>query len=146
MCIRDRCTTTGPSGIALDGATIAYTGAGSGSTVTAGGGLYTLSGLAGGNYTVTPSKARRLVTQAGITTTDVLAIQRHFLGIGTPLSGCRLVAADCAAPGGITTGDVIACQRFFLQLSTGLGNVGIYNFSPVTRTYTPVSYTHLRAH
>src|SRR5678815_301659 len=133
-----QCTTAGPSGIALDGATIAYTGAGSGSTVTAGGGLYTLSGLAGGNYTVTPSKARRLVSQPGINTTDVIAIQRHFLNIGTPLSGCRLTAGDCAAPGEITTAHVIACQRFFLQLTSGLGNVGIYQFSPVNRTYTPL--------
>jgi len=130
-----QCNTTGPSGIPLDGATVAYAGAGSGSTVTAGGGLYTLSGLAAGTYTVTPSKAARPPGSAGITTTDVIAIQRHFLGLGAPLTGCRLTAADCAAPVGITTGDVIACQRYFLTLTTGVGNVGRYSFSPASRTY-----------
>src|SRR5678815_1037427 len=134
-----QCNTTGPSGILLDGATMTRTGASSGSTVTAGGGLYSFSGLAGGNYTVTPSKANRPPGSAGINTTDVIAIQRHFLLLGTPLSGCRLLAADCAAPVGITTGDVIATQRFFLVLSTGIGNVGRYSFTPANRTYTPLA-------
>jgi len=93
----------------------------------------------GGNYTVTPSKANRPPGSAGINTTDVIAIQRHFLILGVPLSGCRLVAADCASPVGITTGDVIAAQRYFLVLTTGIGNVGRYQFSPTSRTYTPLS-------
>ena len=66
-------------------------------------------------------------------------MQRHFLLIGMPLSGCRLTAADCASPVGITTADVIAIQRYFLALSTGIGNVGKYSFAPANLTYTPLS-------
>jgi hypothetical protein len=65
----------------------------------------------------------------------VIAVQRHFLLISL-LSGCRLTAADCAAPSGITTADVIAIQRYFLVLSTGIGNVGKYSFTPANRAYT----------
>ena len=117
------------------------TGSASGSTTTAGGGLYSFSGLVAGNYTVTPSKAARPAGSAGINTTDVVAIQRHFLLLGTPLSGCRLTAADCATPVGITTGDVIATQRYFLSYTTGIGNVGKYQFNPPSRSYTPLSST-----
>src|SRR5207247_11165657 len=72
----------------------------------------------------------------GIDTVDAVAIQRHFLSLGPPLSGCRLMAADCANPVGITNADVIATQRFFLGFSTGIGNVGQYNFTPVNRSYS----------
>src|SRR5262249_28165917 len=76
---------------------------------------------------------------AGITTVDVVAIQRHFLGIGAPLSGCRLTAADVNNSSTIDTVDVIATQRFFLGLSTGLANVGKSQFSPVNLTYSGTS-------
>jgi len=115
------------------------TGTSTGSTTTDASGNYSLSGLLGGNYTITPSKAARPPGSAGINTTDVVAIQRHFLIIGTPLSGCRLTAADCAAPAGITTADVIAVQRFFLLFTNGIGNVGKYQFSPASRAYAPLN-------
>jgi hypothetical protein len=115
------------------------TGTTGGSTTTDGSGNYTLSGFAGGNYTVTPTKAARAPGSSGINTTDVIAIQRHFLVLGTPLTGCRLAAADVNASGTITTTDVIATQRFFLALTTGTANVGKYQFNPVSRSYSPLT-------
>jgi hypothetical protein len=91
---------------------------------------------AGGNYTVTPSKAALTPGSSGIDTVDIVAIQRHFLNIGTPLSGCRLTAADVNADSMIDTVDVIAVQRFFLTLSSGIGNVGRYQFNPPNRSYS----------
>jgi hypothetical protein len=87
---------------------------------------------------VTPSKAARSPGSSGIDTVDVVAIQRHFLNIGTPLSGCRLTAADVNNSGGVDTVDVIAVQRFFLTLSTGIANVGKYQFNPANRAYPGV--------
>ena len=69
---------------------------------------------------------------------DVIATQRHFLNLGTPLSGCRLTSADVNGDTVINTVDVIAIQRFFLGLSTGVANVGKYQFTPVNRTYTGI--------
>ena len=88
---------------------------------------------------MTPSKAALPPASAGITTVDVVAIQRHFLNIGTLLSGCRLTAADVNNSSSIDTVDVIAIQRFFLSFSSGTANVGKYQFSPSNRTYTGVS-------
>jgi hypothetical protein len=117
-------------------ATLTLTGDASGSTVSNGSGNYTLASIpSGGNYTVTPSKAALTPGSTGIDTVDVVAIQRHFLVLGVPLSGCRLTAADVNGLAGVDTVDVIATQRFFLEFSTGIANVGKYNFSPANRTY-----------
>ena len=105
-----------------------------------GSGNYTFSGLiAGGNYTVTPSKAGLVPGSVGIDTIDVIGIQRHFLNLGTPLSGCRLTAADVNADTFVDTVDVIATQRFFLGLSTGIGNTGKYQFNPASRNYPGIA-------
>ena len=84
---------------------------------------------------MTPSKAPRPPASSGITTVDVIATQRHYLNIGTPLSGCALTAANVNGLNGVDTSDVIGIQRFFLGLSTGIANVGKYKFTPANRTY-----------
>ena len=85
--------------------------------------------------TVVPSMAARTPGSQGINTIDVVAVQRHFLIIGPPLSGCRLAAADVNGDSSIDTIDVVAIQRFFLGFSTGTANVGKYQFSPPSRCY-----------
>jgi len=113
------------------------TGSAFGSVLTDASGNYALQVPSGGigGYTVTPSKAARTPGSPNINTVDVIATQRHFLNLGTPLSGCRLTAADVNGDTSVNTVDVIAIQRFFLGLSTGIANVGKYKFIPVSRTY-----------
>jgi len=120
--------------------TLTLTGSASGSTLSDGSGNYLFSSLAsGGSYTVTPTKAALSPGAGGINTIDVIATQRHFLILGTPLSGCQLTAADVNGLSGVNTIDVIAIQRFFLGLSTGISNVGKYQFSPASRSYAPLT-------
>jgi hypothetical protein len=115
------------------------TGTTSGSTLTDASGNYSFTGLpSGGNYTVTPTKAARVPGSPNINTVDVIATQRHFLNLGTPLTGCRRTAADVNGDTAINTVDVIAIQRFFLSLSTGIANTGKYQFTPANRTYTGI--------
>jgi len=119
--------------------TLTVTGSGSGSTLSDGSGNYTLSSLpSGGSYTVTPNKAALAPGATGINTVDVVATQRHFLNVGTPLSGCALTAADVDLSGSVDTVDVIAIQRFFLGRTSGLANTGKYLFSPTSRSYPTV--------
>jgi hypothetical protein len=125
-----------PSLNPVPGVTLTLTGDTGGSTLSNGSGNYTFSSLpSGGNYTVTPTKAALSAGAAGINTVDVVAIQRHFLILGTPLSGCGLTAANVNGDGSVNTVDVVAVQRFFLSLSTGIANVGNYQFTPVIRSY-----------
>jgi hypothetical protein len=119
--------------------TVTLTGSSSGLTLSNSSGNYQFSSLpSGGNYTVTPSKSTRLPGSAGIDTVDVVATQRHFLNLGTPLSGCRLTAADVNGDSAVNTIDVVAIQRFFLGSSTGIANVGKYQFIPASRNYPGV--------
>ena len=120
--------------------TLTLTGTQSSTTLTDSNGNYVFSSLqSGGTYTVTPSKASLLPGSAAINTIDVVAIQRHFLVIGSPLTGCRLTAADVDRNTLINTVDVVAVQRFFLGLTTGTANTGKYNFAPTSRNYLAVT-------
>ena len=117
-------------------ATLTLTGSASDSTLSDSSGNYQFSSLeAGGSYIVTPTKSALTPGSTGINTVDVIAMQRHFLNLGTPLSGCRLTAADVNGDTVINTVDVIAIQRFFLGLSTGIANTGKYQFTPANRSY-----------
>jgi hypothetical protein len=78
-----------------------------------------------------------------INTTDVLAIQRHFLGVVIIPTGCRLSAADANVNGSINTQDVIATQRFFLAFTSGIGSVGQYKFTPSSRSYSSIGSPQL---
>jgi hypothetical protein len=119
--------------------TLTLTGSGSGSTLSDGSGNYAFPLLAaGGSYTVTPTKAALAPGSGGINTVDVVATQRHFLNLGTPLSGCKLTAADVNGDASVNTVDVIAIQRFFLGQVTGIANTGKYQFNPANRTYPGV--------
>jgi len=119
--------------------TLTLTGDTTGSTSTDSSGNYIFSPLPpGGNYTVTPTKASLVPGNQAINTVDLVAIQRHFLLVGPPLSGCRLAAADINADSAINTIDLVAIQRFFLFQTTGIANVGKYQFTPVTRSYPGV--------
>ena len=118
--------------------TMTLSGGANRSTTTDTSGNYYFLGLTTGlNYTVTPSRSGR--ASFGINTVDVIAVQRHFLNVGTPLSGCRLQAADVNGDTAVTTVDVIAIQRFFLGLSTGIANTGVYTFTPPSRSYMSLS-------
>ena len=118
--------------------TLTLTGGASGSTSSDSSGNYLFSGLpSGGTYTVTPSKAPLAPGSSGINTVDVIAVQQHFLGV-TPLTGCRLAAADVNGDGRVDNIDVTAINRFYLGHSTGIGNTGTYKFIPISRTYTGV--------
>jgi len=82
-----RCTTAGPSGIALAGVTMALTSTGqSTSTTTDSCSNYFLSGFSCEPITVTLSKAALTPGFAGIDTVDVIAIQRHSSLSGLPLA------------------------------------------------------------
>jgi hypothetical protein len=101
-------------------------------------GNYSFTVPSGGSYTVTPTKADRTPGSSGINTLDVITVQKHFLGTVIIPPGCRLTAANVTPPAAINTLDAIAIQHFFLQ-ATGFGNVGKYQFTPVNRTYSPLT-------
>lgn len=119
---------------------LSLTGAATVSTTTDPSGNYQFSSLpSGGSYVVSVTRPAQAPGSTGINTVDVVAVQRHILVIGTPLSGCRLAAADVNEDTAINTVDVIAIQRFILGLTTGIANVGKYQFNPSSRAYPGIT-------
>ena len=98
-------------------------------------GNYSFTVLIPGSYTITPTRTPLPAGSGGIATADVLAANRHYLGL-TPLPpGCRLAAAEVTGDSIVNTQDVIAIQRFFLGRTFGTGNVGHFAFIPASRAY-----------
>ena len=115
--------------------TLTLTGDAAGTTLSDNSGNYQFSTLpVGASYTVTPAKAPVGSAAPGIDTIDVIAVQRHYLGI-VYLAGCRSLAADVNGDSNIDTLDVIAIQRFAVGFAIGTSNVGEYGFSPSARSY-----------
>lgn len=129
-----------PNANPVPGVVMTLSGSTSTSTSTNDSGNYAFNSVpSGGSYTVMPSKPALTAGAAGINTTDVVAVQRHFLNITALPPDCRLTAADVNGDASINTIDVIAIQRFFLGLSTGTANTGKYSFTPASRSYPSVS-------
>ena len=82
-------------------------------------GAYTFSALAaGGNYVITPAKDT--ADRNGVNGSDLVAIQRHILGIA-PLAGAyKRIAADANYSNSINGSDLVAIQRLILQLDPAL--------------------------
>jgi hypothetical protein len=128
-----------PSPGPVPNVTLTLTGSASGSTLSDGSGNYQLSSLApGGSYIVTPTKSALPPGSAGISTVDVIAVQRHFLNLALLPLGCQRTAADVNGDMAINTVDTIAIQRFYLGRSTGIGNTGSYQFTPASRAYVGI--------
>jgi len=122
----------------VPGVILTLTGTASGSILSNGSGTYSFSTLpGGGSFVVTPTKPALVAGAAGISTGDVIAVQRHYLGIAT-LSGCRLKAADVNGDNAINNVDITAVLRFNLGYPAGTANVGKYQFVPVSRSYSAI--------
>ncbi|HMG74860.1 MAG TPA: LamG-like jellyroll fold domain-containing protein [Pyrinomonadaceae bacterium] len=119
----------------VPGVTINVSGSQTTSTTTNSSGNYSINLVAGGNYTLTPTKTALFPTAPGIDTADVIAAQHHFLGF-TTLNGCALTAADADGDSTVDTVDPLAIQRFFLGHNSGTGHVGEWRFNPANRPYS----------
>jgi len=71
-----------------------------------------------------------------VNATDALGIQRHFVGLGLPLSGLPLAAADVNGSGTVTTADAALVRaRYTGQISSFTPNVD-WVYSVNTLTYS----------
>lgn len=112
-------------------------------------GKYVFEQLEGGNsYEVKPRKTDGWLN--GVTTADIVKIQRHILGLEPLSSGYRMIAADVNRSGEITAKDVSELRRLILGITTEIsGNTswrfvnGIHTFndlSNVLKEKIPESY------
>jgi hypothetical protein len=88
----------------------------------------------GGDYNIIPSKDGDDMN--GISTLDIVMIQRHILGIEKLKSPYQLIAADVNSSRSITAGDLIELRKLILGLESGFVNNTSWRFVDAAYTFT----------
>lgn len=92
-------------------------------------GNYSFSGLATGkNYILDVTKSSTLIN--GLTTFDLLQVQKHILNKENLKSAFKMLAADVNNSGNISTSDLILIKRALLGIITSFEKVPIWQFIP----------------
>jgi hypothetical protein len=80
-----------------------------------------------GDYTVSASKTDDYLN--GVSTLDLILIQKHLLGL-VPLNGDNLIAADANATGSVSAADLFALRELILGVKSELANNDSWVFVP----------------
>ena len=99
-------------------------------------GTYTFTVPAGSADTITPSKNNDSIRTNGVTTLDVLTVQRYILGTYTITGPYKLIAADVNSSGTITTLDYTLIQALILGNITSFPGNKLWNFVPTSYTFS----------
>jgi hypothetical protein len=97
------------------------------SNVTSATGEYVVSGLALGNYQVKAAKTDVKDAYTGVTTFDILRVQKHLLGLENLGSAYQMIAADVNKDGEVDGADMLHLRNFILRKSNSLPG-GIWRF------------------
>jgi len=89
-------------------------------------GIYNYSVPMHSDVTITPEKD--LGHMNGITTADIVKLQRHILGIEPLTSSYKLIAADVSADDKVNTKDMLHLSRLILGIYDELPNVNSWRF------------------
>ncbi len=82
----------------------------------------------GSEFAVTPSK--NINPLNGVSTYDLVLIQKHILGIELLDSPWKIIAADANQDGKVTTLDIITLRKLILGITTELPNGKSWRFAP----------------
>jgi len=110
---------------ALEGATIEIN-EGNWSQTTDINGFYSIELPSEGDYTIAPILDAH--TSNGVTTYDLVLIQRHILGISLLDSPYKLIAADANNSGSISTLDLVSIRKVILQMEDHFPNNTSWRF------------------
>ena len=99
-------------------------------------GTYAFTVLAGSADSITPSKNNDSIRTNGVTTLDVLTVQRYILGTYAITGPYKLIAADVNSSGTITTLDYTLMQALILGNITIFPGNKLWNFVPTSYTFS----------
>jgi Dockerin type I domain len=97
-----------------------------GSFNTSANGLYSINAFQGSNYKIMASKSDDLLN--GVTTKDILDINKHILGVEVLNSPYKLIAADVNNSGTITSLDMLEIRKAILRKSSAFTNNKSWRF------------------
>jgi hypothetical protein len=122
----------------LQGASITLSGAASQTATTAANGAYSFVNLAkGGDFTVTPQLDKNHLN--GVSTFDLVLIQKHILGVVALNSPYKMIAADVNNSKSITTLDLIALRKLILNIDQTFQNNTSWRFVDATYKFPNAS-------
>ncbi len=125
------CLTSG----AVPGVAINAAGTPALNTTTDASGNYSLTGLGGGAYTVTPSKTGGA---NGIASYDAALIAQNVVNLIT-FTECQRLAGDSSGDGSLSSYDSALIAQYVVGIDNPASKVGTWKFTPANRTYTSVS-------
>jgi len=115
-------------GVAVSGVNLDLSGDGTDSFITGALGTYDFTVDNGGSYVVTPSKNNDVATNNGVSTLDIILMQRHILNVQALNSPYKLIAADVNRSQGISTLDIVLTRALILQTETSFLGGDLWSF------------------
>ncbi|MEI6697146.1 MAG: T9SS type A sorting domain-containing protein, partial [Bacteroidota bacterium] len=91
-------------------------------------GMYNFNVTASNSYSLIASKNNDSIPENGISTLDIIMMQRHILNIDTLNSPYKIIAADVNGSGSVTTLDIILTRRLILHTSNFFPGNKIWSF------------------
>ncbi len=120
---------------AVPGVTINAAGTPPVNTTTDAAGNYSLTGLGGGSYTVTPSKTGNA---NGISSYDAALIAQNVVNLIT-FTDCQRMSGDSSGDGSLSSYDSALIAQNVVGIDNPASKVGTWKFTPANRVYTSVS-------
>jgi photosystem II stability/assembly factor-like uncharacterized protein len=93
-----------------------------------GDGLFTMTNMENDNYSVTASKVDDYIN--GVSTIDLVMIQRHILAVKKIEDDYNLLAADVTGDGKINAADLVEIRKLILGVTSKFANQGSWTFIP----------------
>jgi hypothetical protein len=122
----------------LQGVTMTLSGQASKTATTTANGGYSFVSLAkNGDFTVTPLLDKNHLN--GVSTFDLVVIQKHILGVATLNSPYKMIAADVNNSKSITTLDLIALRKLILNIDKSFQNNTSWRFVDATYQFPTAS-------
>ena len=126
-------TPTGSAARGVPGVVLNASGTPSATAASISSGIYQLSGLGSGAYTVTPSKSGDV---NHITVNDALLVQQYG-AYATDLTPNQLIAADTNSDNLVNSSDALYIQQYLAYVNTATANIiEQWKFLPASRNYT----------
>jgi hypothetical protein len=125
-------------GAKLQGASISLSGAASQTATTTANGAYTFESMAkGGDFTISPQLDKNHLN--GVSTFDLVLIQKHILSTQVLNSPYKMIAADVNNSKSITTLDLIVLRKLILNIDKSFQNNTSWRFVDATYQFPDAS-------
>lgn len=116
------------SGDPVPSVTVNLTGDATDNFVTGIDGLYSFTVPAGGSYTIAPSKNDDITANNGISTLDIILIQKQILSVDSLDTPCKIIAADVNGSQSVSTLDIVLMRTVILGNVSSFPNGRLWEF------------------